>query len=223
MAKITINPSTFNKNDGPKGEHITRIMYDDNEPPKNYIWGKPDGYFYTWNGIKWVKLNENPNIVVPDFPGTEPNTSKYITKTDLDLRLKQVKTEIVSYLTKLINAKSCNGDGSAAVEWVTDNIIPQLRLLQEIDHSVFATKQELLDAIGNIDFDDLATKQELLDAISGVASSQAIINLNTALTNLTNTVQNNERVTSAALNDLNDRMEDFVTAEVVNDISSIQL
>jgi hypothetical protein len=36
MAKIITNPGSIIPNQ-PGGEHITRIAYDNNEPPKNYI------------------------------------------------------------------------------------------------------------------------------------------------------------------------------------------
>lgn len=45
MGKITIDAGSITGCQ-PGGEHITRIMYDDNEPPKNFIWGKPNGLFY---------------------------------------------------------------------------------------------------------------------------------------------------------------------------------
>ena len=190
MAKITINPGNLRKNQ-PGGEHITRIMYDDNEPPKNYIWGKPDGYLYQWNGKKWIKLNEVPNMHPADVP-IPSNLNNYVSKTDLDIKLKSFKNEIVSYLTKLINNKDCSSSDESAIQWINDNIIPDLRRLQEIDHDEFATKEELEDAIGDVDLSNLATKDELQDAISDIASSEDIVNI--------------EKVTSAALNDLNDRI-----------------
>ena len=52
---------------GPKtkegGKHIIRIMFDDNEPPKNYIWGKPDGFFYQYNGFTWVPVELSKAII----------------------------------------------------------------------------------------------------------------------------------------------------------------
>lgn len=190
MAKITINPGNLRKNQ-PGGEHITRIMYDDNEPPKNYIWGKPDGYLYQWNGKKWIKLNEVPNMHPADVP-IPSNLNNYVSKTDLDIKLKSLKNEIVSYLTKLINNKDCSNSDESAIQWINDNIVPDLRRLQEIDHDEFATKEELEDAIGDVDLSNLATKDELQNAISDIASSEDIVNI--------------EKVTSAALNDLNDRI-----------------
>ena len=151
MGKITVNPGDLRKNQ-PKGEHIDKIMYDDNEPPKNYIWAKSDGYKYQWNGIKWVPLDEISNVPMPQ-PSVHPHNPNpdayYITKLDLDARLKVLKTEIISYLTKLINTRDCSGGSEAVIEWINENIIPDLRRLQEIDHDSFATKVELTNITNN--------------------------------------------------------------------------
>lgn len=269
MGKITIDPTTLRKNQ-PGGEHITRIMYDDNEPPKNYIWGKPDGFLYVWNGVEWVLLNSTGKPLPSDFPPGPPpsgsNNSQGISKKDLEIKLKLLKSEIINYLTKLINAKDCNdGDGANAIRWFRNEILPEINRLRGLIES-FATKtelaevrQELLDLIDGLSSSEIVTelirrieileafphdryvtKDELLQALSEVASSETIININNAITNINNEIiniksdiENNNLVVSAALNDLNDRVYnletnpsvvgDFVTAEEVTDISSIQL
>lgn len=221
MAKITINPGNLRRNQ-PGGEHITRIMYDDNEPPKNYIWGKPDGYLYQWNGTKWIKLNEVPNMRPADVP-MPSNTNNYVSKKDLEVKLRNLKTEIIGYLTKLINNRDCGDSDSSVMEWIGENILPDLRRLRDIDHYQFITIEELENAIGDVDLSNLATKDELQTAISNIASSEDIINI--------------EKVTSAALNDLNDRIitldnnsatkselqdaiSDLIDDEVFSDISN---
>ena len=143
MGKITINPGNLRKCQ-PGGEHITRIMYDDNEPPKNYIWGKPDGYLYVWTNTGWVKLNSIPNLPCGCGPGPEPPTD-CISKKTLDARLKLLKDEIISYLTKLINMRNNSGSDGSAIAWVNENVIPILRALQSIDHSAFLTEHQSLD------------------------------------------------------------------------------
>lgn len=138
MGKITVNPGCIGNQ--PKGEHIVRIMYDDNEPPKNYIWGKSDGCLYKWNGSKWENMSWNG-----------PSYQQYVTSNEFNYRLKLLKTEIISYLTKLINMRDCGDrDGESAIEWINENVIPDLRRLQEIDHNSFATKDELSSAIENV-------------------------------------------------------------------------
>ena len=272
MAKITINPGNLRRNQ-PGGEHITRIMYDNNEPPKNYIWGKPDGYLYQWNGKKWIKLNEVPNMHPEDIPLPPESNTNYISKSDLDVRLKNLKVEIIAYITKLINDKDCGGSDGSAIKWINENVVPDIRRLQEIDHDVFATKEELEEAVSDIassgaiteldgrvdnldervdnlnenlsglngrvtDLEETrVTKDELNAALSDITDSATIINITNRIDELEGNsaskqdLSNAEQVTSAAINDLNLRINDlsnydhsqFVTAEDINDISSIVL
>ena len=225
MAKSVINPGNLRKNQ-PAGEHITRIMYDDNEPPKNYIWGKPDGFLYVWNGEKWVLLNDKSKTQPHDFP-PQPGQSgqsaqslitnnKLVTKPELDAKIKLVKTEIISYLTQLINAKDCpDSDGENAIRWFKDEILPEINWIEDQLDS-FATKteladvrQELLDAINELTPASLygelieriealeglphntyVTQEELLNALSNIASSEAITLINNAITNINTEITN---------------------------------
>lgn len=218
MAKITINPGNLRKNQ-PGGEHITRIMYDDNEPPKNYIWGKPDGYLYQWNGKKWIKLNEVPNMRPIDIP-VPPGSNIYVSKTDLDVKLKNLKVELVSYLTKLINDRDCGDSSEYVIQWVNNNIIPEIRRLQEIDHDQFATKEELNDIDGEIE-DINENLSELDDRVTDLEQTRVTKDeLNEALADMAN---------SSVLNDLSSRITNlenydhsqFITADDIDDISSI--
>lgn len=226
MGKITVDPGNLRKKQ-PVGEHITRIMYDDNEPPKNYIWGKPDGFLYVWDGAKWVLLNDKSKPQPADFPvGPSPQSiitnNQLISKPELDTRLKLLKTEIISYLTKLINMKDCPDSGENAIVWFREEILPEInRIKDQLD--TFATKnelqsvrQELLNAIDDLSssaiVNDLktrvealeglphntyVTRSELLDAISDVASSQTIIDINNTLNSLDTQVTNlRTRITS---------------------------
>ena len=135
MGEIIIKPNRSSNSNNE--EHITRIMRDDNEPPKNYLWRKPDGFLYKWNGKEWMKQNVPPPAPEPD------DKDKYVNKNYLDTRLKLLKNEIISYLTSLINMRDGADTGESAIAWVNENVIPDLRRLQEIDHSVFLTSSDL--------------------------------------------------------------------------------
>lgn len=168
-----------------------------------------------------------PNTPPPyyDIPIPRPN-DQYISKGELDSRLKTLKTELVAYLNKVISIRNCSSAGEAAIEWVNENVVPDLRRLQEIDHDAFATKDELANALDDIDLSDLATKDELATAISGIASSEEIVNINNNINEISETLENSELVVSSALNDLNSRLIDlesidhsnFITAETVASI-----
>ena len=38
----------------PSGERVIKIMWDDKEPPKEYVWGKNKDEYYIWDGKKWI-------------------------------------------------------------------------------------------------------------------------------------------------------------------------
>lgn len=198
MGKITINPGNLRKHQ-PGKEHITRIMYDDNEPPKNFIWGKPNGLLYVWDGENWVPLNSERAPKPPVIP--EPEES--ISKEELEARLKQIKLEIIGYLTKLINARDCGGsDGSSAIEWFNEEVLPEINLLK----TESATH---------------ATKTELAEAIAGIDTSQSITTINNnidVINNNINTINNNVANVETSITSIEDTIDDI--QDSISDINS---
>ena len=144
MGKITINPGNLRKDPFP-GEHIDRIMYSETPPPKNYIWGKDDGCYYTWNGCDWVLLNSGRGSC--GCPGS--GLDSYITKAELDTLLKRQKLDIIAYLKNYVNNTSCSGTASETIIREINQRLTLLEsdttILKNIDHNSFATKTELED------------------------------------------------------------------------------
>lgn len=204
MGKITINPGNLRKHQ-PGKEHITRIMYDDNEPPKNFIWGKPNGLLYVWDGENWVPLNSERAPKPPVIP--EPEES--ISKEELEARLKQIKLEIIGYLTKLINARDCGGsDGSSAIEWFNEEVLPEINLLK----TESATH---------------ATKTELAEAIAGIDTSQSITTINNnidVINNNINTINNNVANVETSITSIEDTIDDIQgsISDINSDIVAVQ-
>ena len=132
MGKVSINAGSL-VGAQPGGEHITRIMRDDNEPPKNYIWEKPNGLYYIWNGYKWILLNERAITF---------NPSDYYSREELDSKLNTLKTQIVAILRRYVEAKACSdcGGGEGGGSGSGDNY----------DHSQFITA-EIVNDINNLD------------------------------------------------------------------------
>lgn len=204
MGKITINPGNLRKHQ-PGKEHITRIMYDDNEPPKNFIWGKPNGLLYVWDGENWVPLNSERAPKPPVIP--EPEES--ISKGELEARLKQIKLEIIGYLTKLINARDCGGsDGSSAIEWFNEEVLPEINLLK----TESATH---------------ATKTELAEAIAGIDTSQSITTINNnidVINNNIDTINNNVANVETSITSIEDTIDDIQgsISDINSDIVAVQ-
>lgn len=204
MGKITINPGNLRKHQ-PGKEHITRIMYDDNEPPKNFIWGKPNGLLYVWDGENWVPLNSERAPKPPVIP--EPEES--ISKEELEARLKQIKLEIIGYLTKLINARDCGGsDGSSAIEWFNEEVLPEINLLKTESTTH-------------------ATKTELAEAIAGIDTSQSITTINNnidVINNNINTINSNVANVETSITSIEDTIDDIQgsISDINSDIVAVQ-
>lgn len=182
MGKITINPGNLRK-DNPTNEHIDRIMYGETEPPKNYIWGKSDGCYYTWNGCDWVLLNSGRGgCSCPDS-----GLKSYITREQLNNILKNQRLDIIAYLKSYVNNTACSESAST-------NIIREINqrlTLLESDTTI----------LKNIDHNSFATKEELSEAVSGAGAE--------VIDNVKEDIRKKEKVTAAALNDLNSRINDL--------------
>lgn len=103
MAKIEITPGSLIKNQ-PGGEHITRISYGESEPPKNYIWCPSEDEYYIWNGKEWVLYEYNDY----EFPKPNININEIVYKSDLNSRIKLLKSELLRQLKKMVELRSCN-------------------------------------------------------------------------------------------------------------------
>lgn len=228
MGKITVNPGNI-RNDAPPGEHITRIMYSDTEPPKNYIWGKPDDCYYTWNGCEWVLLNSGRNSCHCSDSGTE----SYIKRSELQRLLKQQKLDIIAYLKAYVNNTSCGGGGSEStiqdLYFKLGLLESDVTILNAIDHNSFATKTELQDAIAGAGADviddvkeDIRKKEKVTAAalndlnsrINELSNSSSTLipefrELESETLNIKNNLDEIEEVVAESLNDLNSRIRPF--------------
>ena len=107
MAKTEVKPNA-NRN------HIIKIMYDDNEPPKDYIWARSDGFFYRWENGHWEGYDDVSQM---KWDGSQSNCSKescsckpvtnctcnnYVTPDQLTLKLDRLKKDLLALVSKLI-------------------------------------------------------------------------------------------------------------------------
>lgn len=195
MAKTIIKPAPMPDGPHPKGRHLLRIMFDDNEPPKNYIWAHPDGFFYRWETSRWVPINiNNPNDVA-DFIeddscdcNNDCGCNKSITRCDLDRILDRLKKDILSYTLKMI--KEHSGDNEIE-RYLEEKILPRLTALEQIDHSRFLTEHQDLNPILN--------RLSALEAVD-TATSATINNL-TEIVNRLNNIDHSVFVKKSEMSD----------------------
>ena len=282
MAKTVVKPcNTPDDLRHPKGEHLSRVAYDDNEPPKNYIWCKPDGTFWKWNGSKWMPVMDFAEDC-PHFPPMPPRPPKppkpcpggndhgcdcnngCITREQLTNRLELFKADLYAQLVEYLGASAGGGMDIATLQAYFEEFIePRIAALEAQESSYDDTA--LVNSINRVDTrvtnvtnrvtnleNTRVTRDELNDALSGVATSSTITNITNRVTNLEQNsatkqelsdlegstaskqeLQDTSDALSSALDNLSDRVSelennpsvggDFVTAEEVDDPSSIQL
>lgn len=178
--------------------------------------------------------------------------SGYITREQLTNRLELFKADLFAQLVQYVEGAGGDGsiDIETLRAYFEEYIEPRIEALEqnpssyddtELRNSIVSVSNRvtgLTNRVGGLE-STRVTHDELNEALSSVASSSTITNITNRITNLEeNTVSDQEledsnRVISSALNDLNDRVYnlennpsvsgDFVTAEEVNDPSSIQL
>ena len=195
MAKTIIKPAPMPDGPHPKGRHLLRIMFDDNEPPKNYIWAHPDGFFYRWETSRWVPINiNNPNDIA-DFIEDDScdcnkdcGCNKSISRCDLDRILDRLKKDILSYTLKMI--KEHSGDNEVE-RYLEEEILPRLTALEQIDHSKFLTEHQDLNPILN--------RLSALEAVD-TATSATINNL-TEIVNHLNDIDHSAFVKRSEMSD----------------------
>ena len=87
----------------PKGEHIIKIMYDDNEPPKNYIWGKGEDEYYYWDGKQWAtyEFGSAQEKDICSCSAKKGCCCDYITEDDLNAKFEKFKKDLLAAVLKL--------------------------------------------------------------------------------------------------------------------------
>jgi hypothetical protein len=110
-------------------EHVVKIMFDDNEPPKNYLWHKPNGILYEYVNGEWVPINRKANL------------SEYITRRELE---QYIQEEILSKLSSLIDLDT---SGFIKLEdlaaFATKEWVNQQDFGKTIDLSDYVTAEEV--------------------------------------------------------------------------------
>ena len=113
-----------------KHEHVVKIMFDDNEPPKNYLWHKPNGILYEYVDNEWRPINWHKG-------------GNYITYEELE---QYISEEILSKISDLIDIdasqfiRKSDLEGYATQEWVNEQDFGK-----NIDLSDYVTAEEVTD------------------------------------------------------------------------------
>lgn len=190
MGKVEVKriPKQLN----PYGDKLMKIWYDDDMPPKNYIWYKDEEYRY-WNGIAWEPFELG--VVEPKYNKHDKHDHRCC--CDDDIKFEKFKKDTLAAVLKLI--KSQNLDEYAKLAERVQELEHDVNELKQINHDLFIKNTELewlLEELGYIKQEDIAD----LDILSGLdnrleilesgirTNGENIVNIDTRLNAVENTM-----------------------------------
>lgn len=159
MGKVEVKQTPRRLN--PYGEKLMKIWYDDDIPPKNYVWYKDEEYYY-WNGKDWEPF---------EFGDIESNNKHNHHKHECNcdccesVKFEKFKKEVLAAVLKLI--KSQNPDSESALLNRIQTLERDVNTLKQINHNLFVKNTELeslLESLGYIKSEDI----EGLDILTGL-------------------------------------------------------
>ena len=142
--------------------HISKVTYDDNEPPKNHIWGKSDGTYWQYINGKWMMLNI---FIDPETSCCFPagfNTN-YVSRCELNNRLRVFKNDLYSELVRYFDETGQSADTESIREYFETFIIPRIEELENNPSTYDDT--EVINSINTItnNVSDLNTRLTTLE------------------------------------------------------------
>lgn len=179
MSKTLVTPNSSEDN-------IIKVMYSPTEPPKDYIWGNPDGFYYKyenggWNG--YDTLNEirttvkNTSCKKPSHNTHQEQPcmqmcccNDYIDSEKLKDTISKLRKELLTYVLKTVK-ESNPGSSSALIEFVR-----QIEnRLSALESKHYVTEDNLNEYTGGIEsaIQDIQSNYDgILDRVSAVESNQ---------------------------------------------------
>lgn len=190
MGKVEVKQTPRRLN--PYGEKLVRIWYDDDMPPKNYIWYKDDEYLY-WNGKHWEPF-EFGEIVSKNHH----KDHKHHCCCDEDIKFEKFKKDVLASVLKLI--KSQSPESISALLSRIETLERDVNALKQINHELFVKKSELeslLNSLGYIKLSDINDRLTTAEQNINVNSAN-ISDYESRITALESTSDNNydERISA---------------------------
>lgn len=190
MAKAIVTPNQKGKSSFQRGVHLLKVMYDDNEPPKSYIWGKPDGILYQWKETCWVPLEDYDQSCDCTGPSEIEKMMKEIIESKVNRMKKELEDEIrrdlLNQVISLIKFELNNLDGFATKEWVeAQNYLKEHQSLEGYAKSsdLNTLSNNITNIINNLDFYTTAQIDEKLQNLSDYVTKSELNEMNLASIN----------------------------------------
>lgn len=205
MGKVEVKQTPRRLN--PYGEKLVRTWYDDDMPPKNYIWYKDEEYLY-WDGHDWVPCEFDINEYKKDH-----HCKRKCCYCDYDAKFEKFKKDTLAAVLKLI--KGQNPDSTAALVERIEALEADVNTLKQINHDLFVKNTELDSLIRSLGYVTVEDVQNMIENFDNriTANENNIRNINSRLSVL----ENADYITSSDL-------DGYATEEYVNNaISNINI
>lgn len=119
----------------PSGDRLLKIMWDDKEPPKDYVWAKGKDDYYIWDGKKWIPYEFE---LINDKRCIQKNCG-CITKEELVVKFDKFKKDVLAAVLKMNQTQDATNIADIRLQlYELRNIINQAEELEN-----YYTKEEV--------------------------------------------------------------------------------
>ena len=123
----------------PSGGRLLKIMWDDKEPPKDYVWGKGEDEYYIWNGKKWIPYE----FELIKNKGCVQKHCGCITKEEMVVKFDKFKKDVLAAVLKMNQTQDATNIADIRLQlYELRNIVNQLEELEN-----YYTKEEVDEKI----------------------------------------------------------------------------
>ena len=137
MAIAIVGPKyTFTKRSSDR--ELIKIMYSDFEPPKFYLWGKPDGTTWVWYKWAWRPYRGQGPVFAKD---DDSYYEDYITAAMFDKRIREERHRIVNDAIKAAQIGECVSPCDIQ-DYIENELEPRIENLENYDHSQFVLAED---------------------------------------------------------------------------------
>ena len=119
----------------PSGDHLLKIMWDDKEPPKEYIWAKGEDEYFRWNGKQWVPYE----FELIENKGCAKKNCGFINKEELAVKLDKFKQDVLTAVLRMNQSQDATNISDIREQIAKFKVI--INRLQELED--YYTKAEI--------------------------------------------------------------------------------
>lgn len=149
----------------PSGGSLLKIMWDDKEPPKEYIWAKGEDDYWIWDGKKWIPYE----FEIIKNKGCYQKKCGCITEEEMAIKFDKFKKDLLIAVSRIAKAQESIDVADIRQQLAQLNII--IHQLEEFEN--YYTKTEIEENYYNKTEIDQKTSElnDLTNVIDGSVTS----------------------------------------------------